>query len=106
MTARGLAVYWPVIALVTSTVEVAPRFRRPPRNPCRGGRLTETGQKGDTVDIRIIGFPAEIERHRGALNALRVALGDHQFGGPMPVDPEFPGAGQGVAVQYVILTEG
>jgi hypothetical protein len=55
------------------------------------------------VNIRIIGFPAEIEKY---LPALREALGAHQCAGPMPVDPEFPGAEQGMAVQYVIVTEG
>lgn len=58
------------------------------------------------MNIRIIGSPDEIDRHRGALNALRIALGDCRIGGPMPVDAEFPGASQGTAVQYVILTEG
>lgn len=39
-------------------------------------------QGGQLVNIRIIGFPDEIEKH---LPALREAVGEHQIGGPMRV---------------------
>lgn len=54
------------------------------------------------MNIRIIGFPDELEQH---LPYLRAALPEHQIGGPGPVDPDFPGASQGIAVQYTIVTE-
>lgn len=55
------------------------------------------------MNIRIIGFPGEIKQK---LPVLREVLGEHQIAGPMPVDAEFPGASQNLAVQYVIVTEG
>ena len=45
--------------------------------------MTEIGQKGDTVNIRVVGFPDELDHH---LPRLLAALGDHTVSPVTPVE--------------------